>query len=213
MKPETNKPFDLKLPEVGSFFLHPWVSVFIRGKYRSLLLLCFCASVVIFGCVSCFGLDKDMGLTETPDLELREGPRGTLDDPAPLDPFKRYDLVLAANETRVFSLKVPSKWFWKISLTVSNREVAQRGKLSADILPKDGGWVTIPGTYLEKDFDLSQEGLGVMLGVGNPGGTKNALLQLTQQGAPLRVTITSEISATKALVVPNATPSLPEKNP
>ena len=176
------------------------------------LYLCLCASVVMMGLPGCFGLDKDMGLTEVPDLQLREGPTGTADNPAPLDPFKRYDLVLAANECRVFSLKIPAKWYWTISLTAANREEARRGKLTADILPKDADWATPPGSYLHKDFDLGHEGMEVSMGVGNNGATRPALLQLCQEGAPLRVTITSQISATKALVVPNSTP-LPEKNP
>ncbi|HVZ79236.1 MAG TPA: hypothetical protein VHE12_00390 [bacterium] len=169
--------------------------------------------VVLLVLPSCFGLDQEMGLTEVSDVEARQGPMGTLGDPAPLDPFKRYDLVLAANECRVFSLKIPAKWTWKVSLTVANREESRRGQLTADILPKDGGWAPLAGTYLDKDFDLGREGLAVSLGVGNPGDTRTALLQLCQHGAPLRVTLTSEISATKALVVPHSTPSLPEKNP
>jgi hypothetical protein len=167
---------------------------------------------VILFLPSCFGLDKDMGLTEVPDLQLREGPTGTMDNPAPLDPFKRYDLVLAANECRVFSLKIPAKWYWTISLTAANREEARRGELTADILPKDANWATPPGSYLHKDFYLGHEGMEVSMGVGNNGATRTALLQLCQEGAPLRVTITCQISATKALVVPNSTP-LPEKKP
>src|SRR5581483_7040982 len=109
-------------------FLYPCVSVFIRGGR----FLCLFLLAVVF-LPSCFGLDKDMGLTEVPDVQAREGAGGTLENPAPLDPFQRYDLVLAANECRVFSMKVPAKWSWGISLTVANREDARRGKLTAEI--------------------------------------------------------------------------------
>jgi hypothetical protein len=179
-------------------------------KIIRIISLSLCASGVIFGSVSCFGLDKDMGLTETPDIQAREGAGGTLENPAPLDPFQRYDLVLAANECRVFSMKVPAKWSWSISLTVANREEARRGKLTADIQGQEPNWLPLPGCYMSKTFDLSREGSEVRMGVGNPGDTKTINFQLCQTGAPLHVTLISQISATKALVVPGATP-LPER--
>lgn len=153
---------------------------------------------------SCSGIARDMGIEETSDLEQREGTTGgSMDNPQPLDPFKRYDIVLSANECRVYSLKIPSKWSWKVSLTVANRTDGRRGRLTADILPKEPSWGELAGCYSSKSFDLGREGSQVLLGIGNPGEDRVAFLKLCQDGAPLKVTMTSQISASKALLGPN----------
>ncbi len=176
-------------------------SVFICGK-RGLLFFSL-LSVVSLGLVSCFGLDRDMGLVKVPDLQQRSGITGTQADPAPLDPFKRYDLVMAADECRFFSMKVPSKWYWKIYLTVANREDMRRGSLRAAIASATPPWSPLPATSFNKSFDLGgREGDQVVLAVGNTQDDRLAYLQLCQTGAPLHITIQSEVSATSALMGP-----------
>lgn len=182
-------------------------SVCICGK-RGLLFFSF-LSAVSLGLVSCFGLDRDMGLVKLPDLQQRSGITGTQADPAPLDPFKRYDLVMAADECRFFSMKVPSKWYWKIYLTVANREDLRRGGLTATIASATPPWSPLPATSFNKSFDLAgREGDQVVLAVGNTQDDRLAFLQLCQTGAPLHITIQSEVSATNALMGPGNGPTV-----
>jgi len=145
-----------------------------------------------------------MGLVQVPDLQQREGVTGNQDNPTPLDPFKRYDLVMAANECRFFTMKVPSKWYWKIYLTAANREESRRGSLAAEIAPANPPWIPLPATSFGKHFDLAgREGLQAILAVGNKEEDRLAFFKLCQDGAPLHITIQSEVSATHALLGPN----------
>jgi hypothetical protein len=155
------------------------------------------------GLSSCGGLTRDIGLDNPTDLQQREGPTGTLDNPTPLDPFQRYDLVMAANECRYFTMKVPTKWYWKVFLTVANRSDTRRGKLTAAIAPVKPDWSPLPATSFNKSFDLGREGVQVVLAVGNDGPDRQALLQLCQDGAPLHITLQSEVSGTQVLIGPN----------
>jgi len=177
-------------------------SVFICGKNGFLFFLLL--SVVGMGLCSCLGIDRDMGLVQVPDLQQREGITGTQDNPTPLDPFKRYDLVMAASECRFFTMKVPSNWYWKIYLTAANREENRRGTLAAEIAPANPPWAPLPATAFSKNFDLSgREGLQAILAVGNNQPDRLAFFKLCQDGAPLHITIQSEVSATKALLGPD----------
>lgn len=177
-------------------------SVFICGKRYFLIFSLL--SVVSLGLVSCFGLDRDMGLVKVPDLQQRSGITGTEDNPTPLDPFKRYELVMAADECRFFTMKVPSKWYWKIYLTVANREEVRRGSLTAAIAAVNPPWSALPATSFSKSFDLAGgEGDQAALAVGNTQDDRPALLKLCQAGGPLHIVIQSEISATHALLGPN----------
>lgn len=174
--------------------VHPWQKI------------SFAFGFFIRGCVglsSCAGIARDIGLDNPSDLQQREGPTGTLDNPAPLDPFQRYDLVMAANECRFFSMKVPSKWYWKVFLTVANRSDKQRGRLTAAIVQDKPDWEPLPATSFNKNFDLGREGVQVVLAVGNNGPDRQALLQLCQDGAPLHITLQSEVSGTRVLIGPN----------
>jgi hypothetical protein len=81
-----------------------------------------------------------MGIDGATDVELRSGLTGTQANPASLDPFKRYDLVMAANETRFFSMKVPSGWYWKVYVTAASRKENDEGRLSAVIAQTDPPW-------------------------------------------------------------------------
>src|SRR6185503_5388581 len=76
--------------------------------------------VAILSLCSCAEVARDMGIDDSPDIELRSGPMGSQSNPSPLDPFKRYDLIMAANECRFFAMKVPERWFWKVYLTGAN---------------------------------------------------------------------------------------------
>jgi hypothetical protein len=159
---------------------------------------------LLLSLTSCFGIDRDMGLVNLPDIQQREGITGTASNPTPLDPFKQYDLVMAAEECRSFTMKVPSNWYWKIYLTVANREESRRGSLTATIAPANPPWSPLPATSFNKNFDLSgREGSQVVLAVGNNQDDREALFQLCQDGAPLHITIQSEVSATHALLGPN----------
>src|SRR5579883_1988568 len=181
-----NKIFD----SLFRLFIYPCLSAFIRGKNGLLFFLLL--SVVGMGLCSCFWVDRDLGLVQVPDLQQREGITGTQNNPTPLDPFRRYDLVMAANECRFFTMKVPAKWYWKIYLTADNREDARRGTLSAEIAPADPPWAPLPATSFSKNFDLSgREGLQAVLAVGNTQGDRLASFKLCQDGAPLHVTIQS----------------------
>lgn len=174
---------------------------------RNLYILWF--NLVLFlglslGLSSCFGIDRDMGLAHVPDIQQREGITGTQANPTPLDPFKRYDLVMAANECRFFTMKVPSQWYWKIYLTAADHEESRRGSLTAEIAPANPPWGPLPATSFSKNFDLSgREGVQAVLAVGNTQPDRLASFTLCQDGAPIHITIQSEVSATHALLGPN----------
>ncbi len=166
------------------------------------IFLGFCTLGVISGLTSCAGLARDMGIDHPSDLQQRTGITGTIANPTPLNPFITYDLVMAANECRFFTMVVPSKWYWKVYLTVSNRDDTRRGKLTAMIQQTNPPWGVLPNIGLGKQFDLAREGLQAILGVGNPGEDRVALFQLCQEGAPVHIIIASQISATRALMGP-----------
>jgi hypothetical protein len=184
-----------------------------KSHCRTLRTLCplwfnlFLAVTFCLGLSSCSGIARDMGMEEAPDLQQRAGITGTVDNPTPLDPFKKYELVMAANECRYFTMEVPSKWFWKIFLTAANREVSRNGRLTADIGPADPPWGQLPGAAFSKKFDLAREGLQALLGVGNARENRTAILRLCQEGAPLHITIESQVSATNALMGPKDIPT------
>jgi hypothetical protein len=143
-----------------------------------------------------------MGIDHPPDIQQRSGITGTIANPTPLNPFISYDLVMAANECRFFTMVVPSKWYWKVYLTVATRDDTRRGELTAAIQQTNPPWGVLPNIGIAKDFDLAREGLQAILGVGNPGEDRVALFQLCQEGAPVHITISSQISATRALMGP-----------
>src|SRR5579872_4017543 len=116
---------------------------------------------------SCEEVAKDMGLEDVPDLQMRAGLTGTQDNPASLDPFKKYYLVMAANECRYFTMKVPEHWYWKIYLTAANRKTGDRAHLEAEIAQTDPPWAALPATSFKKSLDLNEGGIQVALGVGN----------------------------------------------
>ena len=156
--------------------------------------------------VSCAGVGRDLGMEEVPDIDLREGVKGSQQNPTVLDPFKKYNLVMAANECRFFAMKVPEKWYWKVYLTAANHQNGRRGHLDAQIAPSDPPWGRLPDADFQKTFDLGVEGLQAVLGVGNDGSTRMAFLKLCQEGAPLNVTLESQISATSDLLGPARKP-------
>jgi hypothetical protein len=172
-----------------------------RSIFRIFLSLCAC--VAALGLSSCAEVAKDMGLDQPTDVEQRSGLTGTSDNPATLDPFQQYDLVMAANETRFFQLKVPSGWFWKVYLTAANRDDTRHGHLWAQIAPSTPQWQPLIGAYFAKSFDLGREGEQTQLAVGNDGPARYAVLVLRQQGAPLHITLQSQVSATKELMGPD----------
>ncbi len=151
---------------------------------------------------SCAEVARDMGIDDSPDIELRSGPVGSQSNPSPLDPFKRYDLIMAANECRFFSMKVPERWFWKVYLTGANRRENAQARISAYIGQSDQPFASVPETYFEKTMILNREGDQVVLGVGNKGPARVAILRICQEGAPVHVTIESQVSSTSDLLGP-----------
>jgi hypothetical protein len=146
------------------------------------------------GLGSCRTLGTDLGLVHLTDLQQREGPTGTLAAPAALDPFKRYDLVLAANECRYFQMNLPEGWYWKLFVTAVNRSKDDEGTLKAALLDSIPAWQPVPLCLSKKEFHLKAEGQEEVLGVANTGPTRPAILELCQDGPPLRVTLSSEVS-------------------
>jgi hypothetical protein len=171
---------------------------FYRQVARVLLF-----GAVAFGLCSCAEIARDMGFVHDSDLQMRSGISGTETNPTPLDPFQTYSLVMAADECRFFTLKVPSGWYWKLFLTVANRDETRRGQLTAEIPQVDPAWAPLPASSFKTSFDLGREGSQAVLGIGNPGPSRTALFRLCQNGAPLRITIESQISATNALMGPD----------
>jgi hypothetical protein len=143
-----------------------------------------------------------MGIDDSPEVELRAGPTGTQTNPSPLDPFKRYDLIMAANECRFFSMKVPEKWFWKVYLTGASRKEGTQARVTGEIGSSEAPFSTVPQTTFEKTMILTREGDQVVLGVGNKGPARVALLRVCQEGAPVHVTIESQVSSTSDLLGP-----------
>jgi hypothetical protein len=153
---------------------------------------------------SCSEIEKSLGAGAKNDVELREGISGTQQNPASLDPFVKYEIVMAGGECRFLSIKVPSRWYWKAYITVADRNETQNGHLSAEIGEIEPAWAQLPGTFLKKNFDLNRgEGDQAVLAVGNTGPDRVAVMKLCQDGPPLFVTLRSEISATGALLAPD----------
>ena len=166
------------------------------------LLLLALLSAVSWGLASCAGIARDVGIDEGPDLEQRSGAAGTQENPFPLDPFQKYELVMAADECRFFSMEVPSGWYWKATLTAANREQDRRGSLRAEILQSNPPWNPLPATSMSKNFDLAREGVAAILAVGNNGPTRTAYLRLCQDGAPIHITLQSQVFSPGALLPP-----------
>jgi hypothetical protein len=168
-----------------------------------LISVYLCLSVVILFSGSCAEMARDMGIDGATDVQLRSGLTGTLNSPASLDPFKRYDLVMAANETRFFTMKVPAGWYWKVYVTAASRKENDEGRLSAIIAQTDPPWVPLEGTSFDKTMTLKNDGDQALLAVGNAVDTRYAVLRLSQEGAPVYVTIESQVSTTANLLGPN----------
>jgi hypothetical protein len=157
----------------------------------------------LFALSSCAEMAHDMGIDGDTDVQLRSGIKGTPKDPAALDPFKRYDLVMAANECRVFTMKVPTNWYWKVYITAAARRENVESRVSATIMQSSPAWGSLPGTTLDKVMILHQDGLQAVLAVGNSNETRMAVLQICQEGAPANITIESQVSSTSSLLGPD----------
>jgi hypothetical protein len=178
-------------------------------KKNKITHLCFASSrlraglfFLLFFLGSCAELPQDIGLARAQDIDQRKGLTGTLQHPGILDPFQKYQLVMAANECRYFKVKVPQRWFWKAYLTVVNRDEKERGRLTAEIGPSPPPWSPVSGTVFGKIFDLGHESVQAVLGVGNRLPDRMAILKLCQEGPPLRITIESQVSSTGKLMGP-----------
>ncbi|HEY5039679.1 MAG TPA: hypothetical protein VIJ93_11455, partial [bacterium] len=113
------------------------------------------------------------------------------------------EIVMAANECRFFQMKVPERWYWKLTLTVVNREEHGQGRLVAEIIQPNLPWAPLPNTTFSKTFRLNREGVQAVLGVGNSGTDREALLRFCQEGSPLRITLQSQVSSTSQLMGPD----------
>lgn len=167
------------------------------GIYLCLLSVFLCLS-------SCAEMGRDMGIEDVTEVEMRSGLTGTSAKPGVIDPFQKYELVMAANECRYFIMKVPHNWYWKVYVTAACRKEAAEGRLSADISQLDPPWATLPGTTLSKDMILHHDGDQALLAVGNADQTRYAILRLCQEGAPVNVSIESQTSTTAGLLGPDS---------
>jgi hypothetical protein len=129
---------------------------------------------------------------------------GTEAHPAVLDPFQKYELVMAANECRFFVVKVPANWYWKVYVTAASRREKVEGRLSASINQQDPPWASLPGTTFDKAMVLHSDGDQALLAVGNTAQTRYATLRLCQEGAPVYVNIESQTSTTTNLLGPDS---------
>lgn len=153
---------------------------------------------------SCSDISKELGSGQKSDGDLREGISGTQQNPGVLDPFAKYEMVMAGGECRFLVMKIPARWYWKAFITAADRDETQKGHLTAEIAQVNPPWAPLPGTLFKKDFNLNRgEGDQAVLSAGNAGPDRLALLKLCQDGASLKVTLQSEISATGALLGPD----------
>jgi hypothetical protein len=158
--------------------------------------------LVILILTSCAEMARDMGIDDVTEVQMRSGLTGTQKDPAELDPFKRYDLVMTANECRYFTIKVPSSWFWKVYVTAAARKENSESRVNALIFPSDPAWASLPATTFDKAMVLKQDGDQALLAVGNTGPSRQAVLRICQEGAPANVTLESQVSTTDKLLGP-----------
>jgi hypothetical protein len=87
---------------------HGLTQMIQKKRFNWLIQICYlCLSVAIIFSVSCAEMARDMGIDGATDVQLRSGLTGTQNAPAALDPFKKYELVMTANESRFFTMKVP----------------------------------------------------------------------------------------------------------
>jgi hypothetical protein len=192
-------------PEKKLFLSFDYLSSSVRGRSPVCGKICFWVvlSVASLCLSSCAEVGRDMGLEEIPDIQQRAGLTGTANQPAVLDPFKKYEIVMAANECRFFQMKVPERWYWKLTLTVVNREEHGQGRLVAEIIQPNLPWAPLPNTTFSKTFQLNREGVQAVLGVGNSGTDREAILRFCQEGSPLRITLQSQVSSTSQLMGPD----------
>ena len=160
--------------------------------------------LMALGLASCAEISPDLKLSDTPEPQLRSGPMGTLEEPFLLDPFKKYDLVMAGDECRYFVVKVPNNWYWKVYLTAVNRSSKRQGVLKAEIVQGKRQWEALPEIPFGKIFELDRESVQGLIGVGNKGLPRFAMLRFCQEGAPLRVTLESQMSAAGELMPPES---------
>jgi hypothetical protein len=158
------------------------------NKLFSLLFL------LSLGMVSCATVQPAGDAAQAAALAEREGITGTLEKPATLNPFKRYEMVLAGGEIRYFQMSIPQGWYWKLFVTAVNRSQDTQGQLDAGIIPSVPAWETVSLCDTQKEFNLKGEGDQDVLGAANSGPTRMALVELRQKGASIRVTLQSEIS-------------------
>ena len=161
------------------------------------------SGLLLLALTSCSDVSKELVSDTKTDKDLREGITGSQQNPAVLDPFTKYEIVMAGDECRFLVMKIPSRWYWKAFITAADRDETRKGHLTAEI-QNNPPWALLPGTLLKKDFDLKgAEGDQAVLAAGNPGPDRLAHLKLCQDGAPLVITLQSEISATGALLAPD----------
>jgi hypothetical protein len=92
-------------------------------------------------------------------------------------------------------MKLPEQWFWKLTVTATNRSEKKNGRLVAKILPSRPAWSPLASFNSEKEFNLGRESVQAVIGVGNKGPTRMVLLQLCQEGALLRVRLEGQVFA------------------
>jgi hypothetical protein len=155
---------------------------------------------------------KEMGLAQKSDLERRTGSGGSPNRPETLSPFVTYRLVMAGNECRFFQMRVPSKWYWKLYVTAANEETGVEANLTASFETSDGGWQPLVPLETHKEFPVADASSQAALGVANAGDDRMLTLKLSQNGAPIKVILESQVSAYgHAILEPPLNKNLPER--
>lgn len=147
-------------------------------------------SVLLSGC----GVMVKLGIKRPPDLEQRRGPVGHAGAPAVLNPFGTVSLVMAADECRVFKVRVPGGWYLKYLITVVNRRDGTPAYLRAGFQVADPTWAEMSPYFLRKSFYIREGSSQAVVAVANQAKDRDVLFEICQEGPPVEVTLVPETS-------------------
>lgn len=162
------------------------------GREKPILALCLLALVLSTGCVKTL---RSVGLAPKPDLEWRKGPGGDVANPETLSPFKTYRLVMAGDECRFFKVRVPSQWYWKLVVTASAETEGLEAEVTAAFDLQGEGWEPLVPFENHKTFSVAQASSQAAIAVANTGVDRMLTLRLCQKGTPVKVVLSSQVSA------------------
>ncbi len=170
-----------------------------RWRFPKAILPLLFVPMILAGC----GTFRKLGLISAPDIDQRRGVTGTEESPLPLNPLTKYKLVMAAGECRWFQVRVPKRWYWKVTLTAVCPD-KRSGRLEASLDISDGGWKPVVPYETRKVFDLAGwSEMGVRVGdsrqgvvaAANIGPERPLVLKICQSGAPVQALLEFQVSA------------------